>query len=167
MCGGLHCEEAYEEFIQIMKEGGHCMAVEIFEVGKFYQWVGPDYYHNNWNEEMDVWKDGKPRKCTKINLNSSYDQVTFENICGEWDYSDCREYFVEVPDPRKGGAVYFSSSVGDTTRVQMSSTPFTLGYLQDNFSGYSLSKPEKSIGFSIKSKKERRKKAINSIDTRY
>ena len=69
--------------------------VDHFEVGKWYKWVGPGDFKNNWSIAMNAWKDGKLRKCV-----DGGSRFTFDNIGGgSWAYEHCMQYFREVPDP--------------------------------------------------------------------
>jgi len=65
-----------------------------FEVGKYYKWIGPKDFYDNWNEDMEKWKDGKKRKCFRVN----YSSTAFFDIDSDWHYSHCLEHFEEVKD---------------------------------------------------------------------
>lgn len=74
--------------------------ISNFEVGKYYKWIGPSYFYDNWSPEMEAWKDGEPKLCTSAEQNPSKNAM-FEGIpCPTksfgWMYSHCIEYFKEV-----------------------------------------------------------------------
>ena len=73
------------------------MAIEKFIVGHYYKYVGDPNFHENWNEHMDKWKDGVPRKCIKISTDSGrvYQECEFENIGGDmhWCYRRTSGHF--------------------------------------------------------------------------
>jgi hypothetical protein len=78
------------------------MAVDKFEVGKYYRFIGPKSFNTHWNEDMDNWKDGKPRVCLseKDHSATTYgmgQDCSFADIRDEWWYlSAHREVFEEV-----------------------------------------------------------------------
>lgn len=77
------------------------MAVSRFEVGKYYRWIGPKDFRDNWNDQMEAWKDGKARKCTEIdtgdNVNASFDGINNDEYHPYgWQYYHCIQHFEEV-----------------------------------------------------------------------
>ena len=67
--------------------------VTEFKVGHKYRWIGPASYNKNWNSDMDKWKDGTTRTCTRQYSG----RATFTKIDGgPWYYRDCIQYFIEV-----------------------------------------------------------------------
>ena len=70
--------------------------IKKFEPGKIYVWIGPKYFDDNWNQQMDAWKDGKPRKCTRNFGPEPNRHVGFENIEKDWDYRHTLKHFKEV-----------------------------------------------------------------------
>jgi hypothetical protein len=79
------------------------MAVDKFEKGKKYKFVGPEDYNFCWNIDMNPWKDGMPRECLNIlsdNQNTTYGRLQeciFSEVPSNWSYVDAhRKHFVEV-----------------------------------------------------------------------
>ncbi len=73
-----------------------------FTVGCYYRWVGPADFNDNWNSDMEHWKDGKARRCLSavddLGVERSY--ASFEDILhGYWRYSHIpNRYFARVLD---------------------------------------------------------------------
>ena len=89
------------------------MAVEKFEVGKSYRFIGKSSFSSMWNEDMDKWKDGKPRVCLseKDHSTTHYGMgqyCGFADIRDEWLYlGPHRVVFEKVlvgPVHTRGGA---------------------------------------------------------------
>lgn len=75
--------------------------VDKFEVGKYYQWIGPPSYNENWNGEMEQLKDGSPRQVLRI-IEQSTQRVRVQfNGMNVWNYAHCKQNFMEVDAKRE------------------------------------------------------------------
>jgi hypothetical protein len=58
------------------------------QIGKYYKWIGPKDFDDNWTSEMNAIKDGNPHKCTSPR--------TFEGVKGDWNWTHVYKYLEEV-----------------------------------------------------------------------
>jgi len=70
--------------------------MDRFYEGRTYKWNGPPEFGDNWNKNLEAWKDRVPRKCLKTS-SDGISIVEFEFIYGAWAYNDSVGFFVEVP----------------------------------------------------------------------
>lgn len=81
------------------------MAIEKFEVGKYYRYTGKTR-QSNWNFDghMDFVLDGQPRRCVKISSRSSADAGFYGENNGPrgcWVWADGFENWEEVTDKKR------------------------------------------------------------------
>lgn len=90
---------------------------DLFEVGKYYKWIGPKERPDKWNNDgfMDFILDGKPRKCiatSGINIacfegqpegNKNFIDYTYRN----WHWAEAERYMVEASKEDDNGNLMF------------------------------------------------------------
>ena len=109
------------------------MAIEKFIVGHYYKFVGDKSFHRNWNEHMDKWKDGVPRKCTKISEGGGrvYQECEFENIGGGiyWCYRRTSGHFDLFEEVNADGSTITLGVIGSDIPNEDDTRKRVLGYL--------------------------------------